>query len=138
MTLSAGLIFVIVLASFCLLCCGCCAVRKRAKKRALLAPKPQERFNRQPLRAGSKNTLQGVKVLELSTVVAAPTAGRLFRELGAEVVKVEDQRGDYWRRFLLPFQQPREWSVGFDGANMGKASIILNLQEESGKNKLKR
>jgi len=138
MPLSAGVIFVIALSSFCLLCCGCCAVRRRAQKRAFLAPKPQEPFNRQPFEAGNRYTLQGVKVLELSTVVAGPTVGRLLRELGAEVVKVEDQKGDYWRRFLLAFQQPREWSVGFDAVNMGKASIILNLQEESGKNELKR
>jgi len=138
MPLSAGVIFIIVLVSFCLLCCGCIVVKQRARKRALLAPKPQERFNRQPLRAGSKSTLQGVKVLELSTVVAAPTAGRLLRELGAEVVKVEDQVGDYWRRFFLEFQQPRDVSVGFDVANMGKASICLNLQTESGKREFKR
>jgi len=126
----------IALTSFCLVCCGCyvVVVRRRNKKRAL----PQERFNRQTLQADKKHTLQGVKVLELSTVVAAPTAGRLLRELGAEVVKVEDQNGDYWRRFLLPFQQPRDWSVGFDAANMGKASIIINLQEEYGKQTFKR
>lgn len=33
--------------------------------------------------------LSGYKVIELATVVAAPTAGRLLAEFGAEVIKIE-------------------------------------------------
>lgn len=111
---------------------------KRAKRRAMLAPKPQEKFNRRPLRPDEKYTLQGYRVIDLTTVVAGPTVGRILRELGAEVIKVEDQKGDYWRRFFLEFQQPRKWTVGFDVANMGKASIILDLKTKKGMRELKK
>ena len=38
--------------------------------------------------------LRGYKVIELATVVAAPTAGRLLAEFGAEVIKIEPPSGD--------------------------------------------
>ncbi|MEG1633673.1 MAG: CoA transferase [Oscillospiraceae bacterium] len=42
--------------------------------------------------------LEGIKVLELATVVAAPTAGRMLCAYGAEVIKVESLMGDEMRR----------------------------------------
>lgn len=43
----------------------------------------------------------GLRVVELATVVAAPTAARVMAELGAEVVKVEEPKGDFFRKFFL-------------------------------------
>ena len=42
--------------------------------------------------------LEGIKVVELATVVAAPTAGRMLCAYGAEVIKVENLIGDDLRR----------------------------------------
>ena len=38
--------------------------------------------------------LEGVKVVELASFVAAPTAGRMMAEMGADVIRVESTAGD--------------------------------------------
>ena len=42
--------------------------------------------------------LTGIKVLELSTFVAAPVCSRLLADMGATVIKVEHPQGDAWRQ----------------------------------------
>ena len=42
--------------------------------------------------------LDGVRVIELATMVAAPGAGAILADMGADVVKVERPKGDPWRR----------------------------------------
>lgn len=39
-----------------------------------------------------KKPLEGIRVLELGNIVAAPFAGKLFSEFGAEVIKVEEPK----------------------------------------------
>ena len=41
--------------------------------------------------------LSGIKVVELAAFVAAPVAGRILSDLGAEVIKIESFKGDPWR-----------------------------------------
>ena len=41
--------------------------------------------------------LQGVKVVELATVIAAPAAAAVLADFGADVIKVESPGGDMWR-----------------------------------------
>lgn len=38
-----------------------------------------------------------MKVVELASFVAAPTAGRMMAEMGADVIRVESTAGDPWR-----------------------------------------
>ena len=42
--------------------------------------------------------LEGIKVVELSTMLAGPMTARLLAEWGAEVIKVESMNGDPWRK----------------------------------------
>lgn len=75
--------------------------------------------------------LEGVKVLDLSTVIAAPFAAGLLADFGAEVIKIEmPQGGDPFRR-LGPYHEgiPMRW------ANTGrnKKSITLDLHHEEAK-----
>ena len=48
--------------------------------------------------------LEGITVVELSTVVAAPTAARVLASYGANVIKVEGVAGDVLRRFGDSYQ----------------------------------
>lgn len=41
--------------------------------------------------------MEGIKVIELSTMLAGPMTARILAEWGAEVIKVESMNGDAWR-----------------------------------------
>ena len=72
--------------------------------------------------------LKGLKVLDLSRVVAGPLATQTLSDLGADVIKVEAPSGDETRRFGPPFRG--EWSTYFLSINRGKRSLVLDFQAE--------
>ncbi len=79
--------------------------------------------------------LEGIKVVDLTTFVAAPVCARLLSDLGASVVKIEHPRGDGWREFGINFN-PRfcnEENPVFDIYNSGKEFISVNLKTANGK-----
>lgn len=76
----------------------------------------------------SAGPLAGVRVLELGSMYAAPTCGRMLRDFGADVVKVEDPAsGDYARQWT---PMKNEQSFGFGRLNSGKRSLALDLRTE--------
>jgi crotonobetainyl-CoA:carnitine CoA-transferase CaiB-like acyl-CoA transferase len=80
--------------------------------------------------------LAGVSVLELGTMYAAPTAGRMLRDFGARVTKVEDPRtGDYARHWT---PQKDGQSLGFARLNAGKRSVGIDLREPAGRDLVRR
>jgi len=75
--------------------------------------------------------LQGIKVLDLSWVLAGPFATMVLNDLGAEVIKIEQPgRGDI-ARGNGPFIDGS--SSYFLSLNRGKKSVTLNLAQEQGK-----
>ena len=72
--------------------------------------------------------MKGLKVLDLSRVVAGPLATQTLSDLGADVIKVEAPSGDETRRFGPPFRG--EWSTYFLSINRGKRSLVLDFQAE--------
>ncbi|GAB4130365.1 MAG: CaiB/BaiF CoA-transferase family protein [Raineya sp.] len=76
--------------------------------------------------------LEGLKVIELASVLAAPSVGQFLAELGAEVIKIENplQGGDVTRSWSLAGEQALDGrSAYFTSINWGKTSVLLNLQE---------
>ncbi len=70
--------------------------------------------------------LEGIRVLDLSRVLAGPMAGSIFADLGAEVIKVERPgKGDETRGWGPPFAGGE--SAYYMSANRGKLSITLDL-----------
>jgi crotonobetainyl-CoA:carnitine CoA-transferase CaiB-like acyl-CoA transferase len=82
--------------------------------------------------------LAGIRVLDLSRVLAGPWAGQNLADLGAEVIKIErPEVGDDSRAFGPPWvkdAQGRETkdSAYFTSANRGKKSVTVNLQQPEG------
>ena len=79
--------------------------------------------------------LDGIKVIELSTFVAAPVCARLLSDLGADVIKVEHPDGDTWRKTgksYLPHIFSDEENPVFDIYNSEKRHIALNLKTPEG------
>ena len=80
--------------------------------------------------------LAGVRVLELGTMYAAPTCGRMLRDFGADVIKVEDPgTGDYARQWT-PMKNGQ--SFGFARLNSGKRSVALDLRSEDDRSTVRR
>ncbi|MEU1984481.1 CoA transferase [Nocardia sp. NPDC019395] len=80
--------------------------------------------------------LSGVKVLDLTAMLAGPFTTMLLTDLGADVVKVEPESGDRTRG-LGPYRtgDDREQALGgyFQSVNRGKRSIVLDLKSEAGR-----
>jgi crotonobetainyl-CoA:carnitine CoA-transferase CaiB-like acyl-CoA transferase len=77
--------------------------------------------------------LDGVRVVDLSRVLAAPFAAQLLAEMGADVVKVESPDGDP-ARGIGPFMGAR--SLYFSALNTGKRGIVLDLTSQRGQETL--
>lgn len=80
-----------------------------------------------------KKPLEGIRVVELATFVAAPTTGRFLADLGAEVIKIEQPQGDGWRDtgYKVGYFS-RKHNPVFDLYNSGKKHISLNVKTPEG------
>lgn len=82
--------------------------------------------------------LAGIRVLELSRILAGPWCGQLLADLGAEVIKIERPgRGDDTRSWGPPFLRDREdhataESAYFLSANRGKRSLTVDITRPEG------
>jgi formyl-CoA transferase len=82
--------------------------------------------------ASATAVLQGLRVLELGQVLAAPFAGAIFADLGAEVLKIERvEGGDDARRMGAAFRHGD--ALAFHIFNRGKQSLALDLKSEAGR-----
>ena len=81
-----------------------------------------------------KNTalpLAGIRILDLSRVLAGPWCGMVLGDLGAEVIKVEHpQRGDDTRDWGLRIGDTE--TPYFNSVNRNKRSVCLDLQTTEG------
>jgi len=79
----------------------------------------------------NEKALLGIRVLDMSRVLAGPFCGMLLADMGADVIKLEmPGKGDDSREFP-PFKEGQ--SLYYTNLNRGKRSITLNLKHPEGK-----
>lgn len=88
--------------------------------------------------------LKGIKILDLTRVLAGPYCTQLLGDLGAEIIKIErPESGDDTRGFAPPFLKDEngeetDLSAYYCGANRNKKSITINLSEKDGQELVKK
>lgn len=82
--------------------------------------------------------LRDLRVVEYATYVAAPGAGGIMADWGADVVKVEPPGGDPIRMFFASVGVDDDRNPVFDMDNRGKRGILLDTAKEPGRDALLR
>jgi crotonobetainyl-CoA:carnitine CoA-transferase CaiB-like acyl-CoA transferase len=77
--------------------------------------------------------LKGIKVFDLTRVLAGPTCVQMLADLGADVIKIEKPgSGDDTRGFAPPFMPGTKESAYFVGVNRNKRSVTLDIAKLEG------
>jgi formyl-CoA transferase len=85
--------------------------------------------------ARAERALEGLRVLDVTQVMAGPFCAMMLADLGADVIKVEPPGGDSTRR--MPGAVGSD-SPSFNAVNRGKRSLVLNLKTLEGRETLER
>ena len=102
----------------------------RARPDAPSSDAPGSAAGQAPVQSSSESPtefeppLKGVRVLEITNLIAGPIAGRLLADLGADVIKVEPHAGDISRPLGRTY---------FFNVNVNKRSLCLNTREPEGR-----
>lgn len=76
--------------------------------------------------------LSGLKVVELATYIAAPSAGGILADWGAEVVKIEPPAGDPMREFFKSVGAEVDGNPVFEVDNRGKRAMAIDTGKAEG------
>ncbi|VCU58439.1 L-carnitine dehydratase/bile acid-inducible protein F [Tritonibacter mobilis] len=93
-----------------------------------------------PAAALPHGALKGVKVLDLSRILAGPTATQLLGDLGADVIKVENPStgGDDTRQWGKSVAEDADLTPYFMAANRNKRSLALDISTPEGQDVIRR
>ena len=75
--------------------------------------------------------LEGLRVLDLTTVIMGPFTTQVLGDFGADIIKIEDPNGDMTRD-IGPSRSDKMSSM-YLGVNRNKRSIVLNLKKPEAK-----
>ncbi|MDJ0835863.1 MAG: CoA transferase [Acidobacteriota bacterium] len=80
--------------------------------------------------------LEGLRVVDAGKILAAPLAGQILADMGAEVLKIEPPDGDPTRGWGPPFH--RDTAAYYQCCNRNKDSLVLNLKQEADMTRFRR
>jgi crotonobetainyl-CoA:carnitine CoA-transferase CaiB-like acyl-CoA transferase len=78
-----------------------------------------------------KGALDGIRVVDLSSVIMGPFAAQLLGDMGADIIKVESREGDQMR--LVGPRRNQGMASVFLNINRNKRGMVLNLKEKDGR-----
>jgi crotonobetainyl-CoA:carnitine CoA-transferase CaiB-like acyl-CoA transferase len=84
----------------------------------------------EPERPASHKPLSGIRILDLSTMLAGPFGSMMLADLGADVIKIETPDGDGTRTFPPHFHKGD--SLYYISVNRNKKSIVIDLKQPDG------
>jgi crotonobetainyl-CoA:carnitine CoA-transferase CaiB-like acyl-CoA transferase len=70
----------------------------------------------------------GLRVLDISTVLAGPSVASFFAELGAEVIKIESPSGDVTRTWFAKGENTQQTSAYYLSVNHDKKVVVMDLK----------
>src|SRR3984893_13318313 len=80
----------------------------------------------------SDNIFSGLKVVDLASFIAGPSAAVILSDFGADVIKVQPPNGDMWRiGHKIPPQPQAKDPYPWHLANRNKRGITLDLKSQS-------
>ena len=82
-----------------------------------------------------KHSLHGIKVLDVTQVMAGPFCAMLLCDMGADVIKIEPPGGDTTRHWG---EHPGTDSAAFNAVNRGKRGVVIDLKKPEGAEIVKR
>lgn len=84
-------------------------------------------------RLGDKGLLEGLRVVELASYIAAPGAGGILADWGADVIKIEAPAGDPMRNFFDGMDAEAHGNPVFELDNRGKRGVVLDISRPEGR-----
>ena len=85
------------------------------------------------------NIFSGLKVVDLASFIAGPSAAVILSDFGADVIKVEPPSGDLWRQaYKLPPQPRAHDNYPWHLTNRNKRGLALDLKSPAAKEILER
>lgn len=83
--------------------------------------------------SGGQALLEGLRVVELSTYIAAPGAAGIMADWGADVIKIESPAGDPMRDFFDGMDAEAHGNPVFELDNRGKRGVVLDISTPLGR-----
>ena len=77
--------------------------------------------------------LEGIRVLDWTVFQQGPTATALLADMGADVIKIEEPRGEPGRGLMRMYGEEMSRDIYFQNHNRGKRAIVLDVTKERGR-----